>query len=397
MKRVIFTFLIILFSCTKGNSQTKIPRDISDEFGYKIIDNYKYGNGNTKLFIMEKLRRKGYKPMDIDVLVESIVTNTKNRDVILQAFHDLYSENGEYLYMNLYSLGISAASSKYLTGYIIEEKYKPINLINKKVEKPKIKSTNDALNSVSINPEGKYFKYLNNLNSYSPKISTVCEDQGYSDCLRDVTLFVKELAELRTFHLKNENNENYLKFYKTKTATIEKRNWEEDAKNIDKYIIENINIYEKTLKECGYDDLDWFKKLPKDLYKHFNLDKTEILNNIEVVKTLENVNENDAIYNPLSIEMRPDFPGGMNKFYKFIGENFKAPSDRKFEGGKILVKFVIEKDGTITDIKVIHDLGYGTKEEAIRVLKLSPKWIPAENNGEKVRTEFTLPIALSAN
>lgn len=281
MKRIIFTILIILFVCTKGNSQTKIPKNISGEFGYAIIDNYKYGNGNTKLFIMEKLRRKGYKPMDIDVLVESIVTNTKNRDVILEVFHDLYSENGEYLYMNLYSLGISATSSKYLTGYIIEEKYKTINLINKKVEKPKIKSTNDALNSVSINPESKYFKYLNNLNSYSPKISTVCEDQGYSDCLRDVTSFVKELAELRTVHLKNENNENYLKFYKTKTAIIEKRNWKVDAVNIDKYIAENISIYEKTLKECGYDDLDWFKKLPKDLYRHYNLNKTEILENIK--------------------------------------------------------------------------------------------------------------------
>ena len=123
-------------------------------------------------------------------------------------------------------------------------------------------------------------EYLSNLSVYSPNVSLVCEDQGYSDCLKDVTEIVRELVEIRAKHLSNKNNSAYLEFYSTQKAIVEKRNWKKDAKNIQLYIYQNIEIYESTLKECGYDNEDWFKKLPKDLYKYFELDKTEILNSV---------------------------------------------------------------------------------------------------------------------
>lgn len=107
----------------------------------------------------------------------------------------------------------------------------------------------------------------------------------------------------------------------------------------------------------------------------------------------ETYSSDNNIYNTAGIEVKPDFPGGLEKFSKFISKNFKVPNE---EGliGKIFVTFVVEKNGSLSDIKVIRDIGYGTGKEAIRVLKRSPKWNAGEMNGKKVRSSFSLPITL---
>lgn len=107
------------------------------------------------------------------------------------------------------------------------------------------------------------------------------------------------------------------------------------------------------------------------------------------------VEEDNTIYNTAGIEVKPEFPGGIAKFYKYIENNFRAPDDESFRGGKVFVSFVVEKDGSITDIKVPRDVGFGTDKEAIRVLKsLKVKWNPGEQNGKKVRVLFSLPIVV---
>jgi protein TonB len=106
----------------------------------------------------------------------------------------------------------------------------------------------------------------------------------------------------------------------------------------------------------------------------------------------ENTNE---IYNVAGIEVKPDFPGGMDKFYKFVGNNYKTPEEEGLKG-KVYVTFVVEKDGSLTDIKVLRDIGYGTGAEAIRVLKKCPKWTPGEQNGKKVRVLYSLPITIQS-
>ncbi|RYZ86963.1 MAG: energy transducer TonB, partial [Proteobacteria bacterium] len=106
------------------------------------------------------------------------------------------------------------------------------------------------------------------------------------------------------------------------------------------------------------------------------------------------VEEDNTIYNSAGIEVKPEYPGGIAKFYKFVADNFRTPDDTP--GGRMVVSFVVEKDGSLTDIKVVRDVGYGTKEEAIRTLKRSPRWAPAEQNGKKVRCTFTLPITIQA-
>lgn len=94
----------------------------------------------------------------------------------------------------------------------------------------------------------------------------------------------------------------------------------------------------------------------------------------------------------------PKFPGGIEKFYMFVGQNFKIPEEfeKQKADGKIYMEFMIEKDGSLSDFKVTKDLGYGIGDEAIRVLKLSPKWIPATENGKPIRVSYSLPILIQS-
>ncbi|RZJ98705.1 MAG: hypothetical protein EOO46_24585 [Flavobacterium sp.] len=103
------------------------------------------------------------------------------------------------------------------------------------------------------------------------------------------------------------------------------------------------------------------------------------------------VEDSNQIYT--AVEVKPDFPGGLQKFYDFVGKNYKVPEDEDIKG-KVFVQFVVERDGTLTDIKVIRDLGFGTGKEAIRVLKKSPKWKPGIQNGRPVRVLYSLPISI---
>jgi protein TonB len=95
------------------------------------------------------------------------------------------------------------------------------------------------------------------------------------------------------------------------------------------------------------------------------------------------------------LDKLPEFPGGMNKFYTYVGNNFNRPELESEKVLKVYVSFVIERDGSITDIMVKNDPGYGMGKEAIRVLKsLKTKWIPGVLNGKAVRTAYNLPITI---
>jgi hypothetical protein len=103
----------------------------------------------------------------------------------------------------------------------------------------------------------------------------------------------------------------------------------------------------------------------------------------------------NEVYNTAGITEKPDFPGGIMEFYKFVGNNFKTPEQPNLKG-KVYITFIIEKDGSLSDIKNIRDIGYGTGEEAIRVLKICPKWIPGKMNGVPVRVMYSLPITIQS-
>jgi protein TonB len=105
----------------------------------------------------------------------------------------------------------------------------------------------------------------------------------------------------------------------------------------------------------------------------------------------------ESTYSLVSLEVKPEFPGGIEEFYKYIGQNFKAPKDKNFYGGRVIVSFVIEKDGSVTEVKVLKDCGFGTAEEAKRVLLNCPKWKPATQKNVPVRCQFALPINVTRN
>ena len=102
-----------------------------------------------------------------------------------------------------------------------------------------------------------------------------------------------------------------------------------------------------------------------------------------------------GIVNTAALDKMPEFPGGMAKFYTYVGNNFTRPELDAERTLKVYVSFVIEKDGSITDIMVRNDPGYGVGKEAIRVLKsLKTKWSPGILNGKAVRTAYNLPTTI---
>lgn len=122
-----------------------------------------------------------------------------------------------------------------------------------------------------------------------------------------------------------------------------------------------------------------------------------LLVSFQLVGAQEKVVKNiDTIYSFKELDVKPEFPGGINEFYIFIGRNYKTPLNKGLNG-TVFTSFIIEKDGEVTDIKVSKDIGYGSGEEAIRVLKLCQKWKPGEKNGQKVRCLFGLPILIESS
>ncbi|MDN3672099.1 energy transducer TonB [Flavobacterium branchiarum] len=114
----------------------------------------------------------------------------------------------------------------------------------------------------------------------------------------------------------------------------------------------------------------------------------------EIVKTPGNGNE---LVTTGALDKLPEFPGGINKFYTYVGNNFNRPELDSERTVRIYVSFVIERDGSMTDILVKNDPGYGLGKEAIRVLKsLRTKWTPGMINSKPVRTAYNLPITIKA-
>lgn len=93
-------------------------------------------------------------------------------------------------------------------------------------------------------------------------------------------------------------------------------------------------------------------------------------------------------------EKDPEFPGGEQALYDFLRKNIRYPQAAKDSNiqGKVYVTFVVEKDGTITNLKVLRDIGGGCGEEALRVLRMMPQWKPGMQLGKAVRVQYNLPI-----
>ena len=96
-------------------------------------------------------------------------------------------------------------------------------------------------------------------------------------------------------------------------------------------------------------------------------------------------------------QIRAEFPGGMAALREFLAENCHYPKEAQDNGqqGVVILEFVVEEDGTISNITVVKSVCPTLDEEAIRVVKAMPKWKPGETNGRKSRSYFQLPITFS--
>ena len=112
-------------------------------------------------------------------------------------------------------------------------------------------------------------------------------------------------------------------------------------------------------------------------------------------ETTGSIDPGNTIVTAATLDKLPEFPGGINKFYTYVGNNFEKPDIDSGSTMKVYVSFVIEKDGSMTDIQVKRDPGYGLGKEAVRVLKsLKTKWSPGMIGSKPVRTAYNLPITV---
>ena len=95
------------------------------------------------------------------------------------------------------------------------------------------------------------------------------------------------------------------------------------------------------------------------------------------------------------VDVQPQFPGGEEAMFQYLGKNIKYPPKAKEAGvqGKVYVQFIVERDGSISTVKVIRGIGSGCDEVAIKAVENMPKWSPGEIKKQKVRTRFVLPIS----
>ena len=124
-------------------------------------------------------------------------------------------------------------------------------------------------------------------------------------------------------------------------------------------------------------------------------EKAEKQENIEIVQVQveqEEEEKEDEIFQV--VEQDPEYPGGIEALYKYIQSNIKYPQLAKENNitGRVFVTFVVEKDGSVSNVKAARDIGGGCGAEAVRVVKSMPKWTPGKQRDKAVRAAYTLPV-----
>ncbi len=138
----------------------------------------------------------------------------------------------------------------------------------------------------------------------------------------------------------------------------------------------------------------------EDIEDELNVSDMEIDESSEIdfdgAEEEENVKE-EKVFSV--VEEMPKFPGGKQKMFKYLGEHIQYPSKAKDAGvtGTVYVSFTVEKDGSITNVKVLRGIGAGCDEEAKRVVRNMPNWKPGEQRGKKVRVNYKLPVKFQLN
>ncbi|MDA3905280.1 MAG: energy transducer TonB [Bacteroidales bacterium] len=128
-----------------------------------------------------------------------------------------------------------------------------------------------------------------------------------------------------------------------------------------------------------------------DIEINIDFDEDDAMVEFQFVEEEEEIEEQHIF---LVVENMPEFPGGEAAMYKFIGNNIDYPRMAKESGisGRVFVTFVVERDGSVTDVQILRGIGGGCDEEAVRVIKMMPKWTPGKQRGKPVRVQYRMPI-----
>lgn len=132
-----------------------------------------------------------------------------------------------------------------------------------------------------------------------------------------------------------------------------------------------------------------FKKGDNDIYSKKEQNEKESKSKEE-----QNESESNKIFNGDDVDQQPSFPGGTNALNTFILSNLKYPVWAQEKGiqGRVVVKFIVEKDGSISNVEVDRSVNPVLDNEAMRVVKAMPKWIPGQINGKAVKVECSHPF-----
>jgi protein TonB len=135
------------------------------------------------------------------------------------------------------------------------------------------------------------------------------------------------------------------------------------------------------------------EKIEEEIQVNFNIETTQETKVEQVVIQAEEPKEEvDQIFTIVEESAAPK--GGMPAFYKYVGDKMKYPAQARRMGieGRVFVEFVINKDGSITDVRAVKGIGAGCDEEAVRVVQSAPAWTPGKQRGKPVKQRMVLPI-----
>jgi len=164
-----------------------------------------------------------------------------------------------------------------------------------------------------------------------------------------------------------------------------------------RWIIYDANfkdIYGEGAVTNGVQEGFWKEKLNDSVGYEKIFDNGKLIS----TKTIDYKNQpSGEIY--LAVDKNPEFPGGLEKFFNFLARTIHYPADARQDNiqGKVIINFIVEKDGTLNDFKVVRGIGHGCDEAAMKAIQLSSPWIPAMKNGKPVRASYTLPISFTNN
>lgn len=205
----------------------------------------------------------------------------------------------------------------------------------------------------------------------------------------EIGLVVILVAALVAFNVKSYDNEQIEVTVRTAEDEIEEQvlqTQQEELPPPPEPEVPEVSTEVNVIENDAETDNELSTNVFNELEKQENIDITPV----EVEQ--EEEEKEDEIFQV--VEQDPEFPGGVEALYKFVQQNIKYPQLAKENNitGRVFVQFVVEKDGSVSNVRAARDIGGGCGAEAVRVVKSMPKWTPGKQRGKAVRAAYTLPV-----